>query len=119
MKSIVSWSDGKDSTATIILAHEHGIKIDQIIFCEVMFDKNISGEIPEKMDFVRNKAIPIFEKWGYKTEILHYGKTYIDTFFQLRTSRSKYAGKRIDFPMASRCYMNDAKREPIKKFYRE
>lgn len=40
-------------------------------------------------------------------------------FFQIRTERSKWSGKRIGFPMTGRCYMNDAKREPIKKFYRE
>lgn len=71
------------------------------------------------MDFVKNKAKPLFEEWGYKVEILHYQKTYIDTFFQIRTKRSKWSGKRIGFPMPGKCYMNDAKREPIKKFYRE
>ena len=49
MKYYVSWSGGKDSTATIILAHLHNIPIDGIIFSEVMFDKSrgISGELPE------------------------------------------------------------------------
>lgn len=36
---IVSWSGGKDSTATIILAHELGIKIDLIIISLIWFDK--------------------------------------------------------------------------------
>ena len=53
MKNIISWSGGKDSTATVILAHEHNIKIDHIIFCEVMFDKKTTGEMPEKMEFVK------------------------------------------------------------------
>lgn len=33
--------------ATIILAHEKGYPLDEIIFSEVMFDENISGELPE------------------------------------------------------------------------
>ncbi|WP_251208163.1 adenine nucleotide alpha hydrolase family protein [Acetatifactor aquisgranensis] len=119
MKNIISWSGGKDSTTTVILAHEHNIKIDHIIFCEVMFDKKTTGEMPEKMEFVKNKAKPLFEEWGYQVDILHYPKTYIDIFFQIRTKRSKWSGKRIGFPMAGKCYMNAAKREPIKKFYRE
>ena len=119
MKYIASWSGGKDSTATIILAHEHNIRIDNIIFCEVMFDEKTTGELPEKIDFVKNRAKPLFEEWGYKVDILHYKKTYMDTFFQIRTERSKWSGKRIGFPMAGKCYMNEAKRKPIKKFYRE
>ena len=43
-KCIASFSGGKDSTATVILAHEHGEPLDIIIFSEVMFDENTSGE---------------------------------------------------------------------------
>ena len=71
MKYIASWSGGKDSTASIILAHENNEPLDLIIFSEVMFDKNISGELPEHIEFIKNKCIPLFESWGYKTKILH------------------------------------------------
>lgn len=71
MKYIASWSGGKDSTASIILAHEHNEPLDLIIFSEVMFDENISGELPEHIDFIKNKAIPVFESWGYEVKILH------------------------------------------------
>lgn len=70
MKYIASWSGGKDSTASIILAHEHGEPLDLIIFSEVMFDREISGELPEHIDFIKNKAIPLFEEWGYETKIV-------------------------------------------------
>ena len=46
MRYIASWSGGKDSTATIILAHLHNEPLDTIIFAEVMFDKETSGELP-------------------------------------------------------------------------
>ena len=48
MRFVASWSGGKDSTASIILAHEHNEPLDAIVFSEVMFDlKNkISGENP-------------------------------------------------------------------------
>lgn len=36
---VICWSGGKDSTATVILAHKNNIKIDYIIMSEVMFDK--------------------------------------------------------------------------------
>lgn len=30
-----------------------------------MFDNEISGELPEHIDFIKNKAIPVFESWEY------------------------------------------------------
>ena len=63
MKHIVSWSGGKDSTATIILAHEHGLPIDLIIIALVWFDRKrgIYGEHPEHIKWVFEYAIPLFE----------------------------------------------------------
>ena len=62
MNTLCFWSGGKDSTASIILAHIHHLPITEIVFCEVMFDKsrNISGEIPEHIDFIRNIAMNTF-----------------------------------------------------------
>lgn len=42
MTYICSCSGGKDSVATIILAHEKGYPLDEVIFSEVMFDENCS-----------------------------------------------------------------------------
>lgn len=40
MNTLCFWSGGKDSTASIILAHIHHLPITEIVFCEVMFDKS-------------------------------------------------------------------------------
>lgn len=91
MKYIASWSGGKDSTASIILAHENNEPLDLIIFSEVMFDKNISGELPEHIDFIKNKCISLFESWEYEVKILRSDKTYMDCFHH-RTIRGKNLG---------------------------
>lgn len=52
-KYIASCSGGKDSTANIILAYENNEPLDLIIFSEVMYDKNISGELPEHIEFIK------------------------------------------------------------------
>lgn len=122
MKYIASWSGGKDSTASIILAHENNEPLDLIIFSEVMFDKNISGELPEHIDFIKNKCIPLFECWGYETKILHAENTYMDCFHKivnkpLRNLQNK--GKKRGFPMAGRCNINrDCKLKPMHRFYK-
>lgn len=122
MKYIASWSGGKDSTASIILAHEHNEPLDLIIFSEVMFDENISGELPEHIDFIKNRAIPVFESWGYEVKILHANKTYLDCFYQIQ-KRSRVPdriGKRWGFPMTGKCMINSqCKIWQIKKFWKE
>lgn len=118
MKYIASWSGGKDSTASIILAHEHNEPLDLIIFSEVMFDENTSGELPEHIDFIKNKAIPKFEEWGYETKILHSEKSYIERFYGfLSRGKRKGNGQRRGFPMAMKCDINKScKIEPIRNF---
>lgn len=120
MKYIASWSGGKDSTASIILAHENGEPLDLIIFSEVMFDENISGEMPEHIDFIKNKAIPVFREWGYETKILHTNKTYTENFFREPTRGKRVnSGLRIGFPMAMKCDINKSiKIKAIKEFYK-
>lgn len=119
MKYIASWSGGKDSTASIILAHEHNEPLDLIIFSEVMFDENVSGELPEHIDFIKNKAIPVLEEWGYEVRILHSQKTYLDCFHHVAT-KGKRIGKKLGFPMSGKCIINrDCKMPQIRKFLKE
>lgn len=123
MRFFHSWSGGKDSTAGVILDHIHGLPPSTIVFSEVMFDKKrgISGELPEHIDFVKNKAKPLFESWGYTVEILHAEKDYLDLFYHVR-ERSKYPeriGKRVGFVQGGRCAANsELKIKPIHDFYK-
>lgn len=119
MKYIASFSGGKDSTATVILAHENNEPLDLIIFSEVMFDKNTSGELLEHIDFIKNKAFPLFESWGYETKILHSDKTYMDCFHHVAT-KGKRIGKKLGFPMSGKCIINrECKMRQIRKFLKE
>ena len=118
---IICWPGGNSSTAMRILAHENNIKIDKIIMSEVMFDikNNISNEDEEHMEFVRNVAIPKFEKWGYKVEILHDKEDYLSLFFK-KIIRGKRVGKLTGFPIGGKCILNDrCKMRPIKQFLKE
>ena len=121
MEYIASFSGGKDSMATIILAHEHNEPLDLIIFSEVMFDKDTSGELPEHIAFIREKCIPLFEEWGYKFQVLRAEKTYCDVFYHtLKKSKvPERIGKKAGFPMAGKCWANrELKIKPIKDFYK-
>ena len=107
MRYLYSWSGGKDSTAAIILSHIHNLPPSTVIFSEVMFDKKrgISGELPEHIDFIKNRAIPVFEEWGYTVEILHATKDYLDCFHQIITKSKNPLrnGRKSGFPIGGMC----------------
>lgn len=119
MEYVASCSFGKDSIATVILAKEHNEPLDGIVYCEVMFDENISAELPKHKNFIYNKAIPIFESWGYKVTVLRSDKTYLDCFYHVAT-KGKRAGKMLGFPMSGKCVINrDCKLKPIKEYWKQ
>lgn len=121
MKYIASCSFGKDSIATILLTREHNEPLDEIVYCEVMFDKDISGELPEHRDFIYSKAIPTFESWGYKVVVLRSKNTYIDLFYRVvgNSKTESRNGKIRGFPANMGCYMNSgAKIPPIREYWK-
>lgn len=124
MQYFHSWSGGKDSTASIILDHIHGLPSSKIIFSEMMFDRKrgISGELPEHIRFVRDQAKPLFESWGYEVEMIHAEKDYLDCFYQ-PTQRSRVPeriGKYGGWPIGGCCKINrDLKIPPIRSYFKK
>ena len=106
--------------ATAILALEHGEPLDLAVYCEVMFDKDISGEVPEHRDFVYNKMIPFLESKGVPVHVVRGNKTYVDSYYHViqNPKNPKNIGKRRGFPIAGRCAINrDCKKTPMGKFF--
>ena len=86
-----------------------------------MFDENISGELPEHIEFI-HKTKKVFEEWGYTVLILHSDCTYMDCFNTvIKKSRvPDRIGKKYGFPLAGRCAINSrCKIKPIKNFYKK
>lgn len=72
---IASCSGGKDSVATILLAAEKNEPLDEVIYSEVMFDQEISGEVPEHRDFIHQKLKRFVEnELGCKFTVLRSDK---------------------------------------------
>ena len=119
---IVSWSGGKDSTATIILAHELGLPIDLIIMSVVWFDKSrgIYGENPEHIKWVIEYAKPLFESWGYKVEIITSERDYIYWFNHIitKTKHPERVGKKAGWLLGGKCCLNREKVRPMQKYIR-
>lgn len=119
MKYMAACSFGKDSIATVILAREYNEPLDEVVYCEVMFDDEISGEVPEHRQFIYETAKPIFESWGIKVTILRSQKTYVSNFKHVIT-KGDQAGKIRSFPLCGRCAIQrDCKLPPINKYKRQ
>ena len=120
MKYIASCSFGKDSLAMILTIIEHGLPLDEVVYCEVMFDDTISGEYPEHADFIHNKAIPILELvYGLKVRVLHSDKTYKGEFTRIKV-KGKYKGHLVGFPVQRGPWCNsELKMRPIRAYNRE
>ena len=83
---IAACSGGKDSVATILLAAQHGDPLDEVVFSEVMFDQNTTGEVPEHRDFIYDRLKPfcekelgvkLFEKNGHKITLTQFGEEFL------------------------------------------
>ena len=128
MRHVISWSGGKDSTATCILFHQHEKELLKegddvvILFAEVMFDKKngISGHNPDIIDFIHEKK-KIFESWGYNVEILHAEKDYLDIFYHKlkRSPDPKRVGLTHGFVPSGICAVKrDCKLKPINDWFK-
>ena len=118
MKHIASCSFGKDSLATVLLALEHGEPLDEVVYCEVMFDEYTSGEVPEHRDFIEDSAIPFLEKNGVRVVRLLSPVTYIQSFYRV-LQKGASAGKLNAWPLCGRCCIQrDCKLPPIKAYKR-
>lgn len=116
MRYIASCSFGKDSLGTILLAQKYGEPLDEAVYCEVMFDQNISGEVPEHRDFIYGKGIPALERMGVKVTVLRSEKTYLDLFTG-RITRGSKKGMLRSFPVCGRCAVQrDCKLKPIRRY---
>ena len=123
MKRFLSWSGGKDSSASIVLCYEKGIPLDGVIFSEVMFDhsRGISGENPKHIKWVYEIAKPTIEKIGYPVIIVRDKEDYLSLFNHC-IEKSKVAernGKKAGWLLGGMCAANNRlKMRPLREFFK-
>ena len=114
-KHILSCSFGKDSIATALLALQHGEPLDELVYCEVMFSEEISGELPEHNRFIHETAIPYFEQRGIPTRFC--APKDLPILLYHVVTRGKTKGMLSGFPLSGRCTIQrDCKLPPIKAY---
>lgn len=121
---VVLWSGGKDSTATLILAHEKGEPIDLVLMSLMWFDKKrgIPAENKKHLAWVMNYAKPLIESWGYKVKFVSSDKDYIYWFYKIRQSSEMHPetiGKYYGFVLGGSCKMQGEKALPAQRYLRQ
>lgn len=117
--TVLAWSGGKDSTASIIIAKWREVRIDKVIISLPMFDqeRRIYADHPRHVEWVFNRAKPTIESWGFPVQVVTGEHDYL-YWFNRRKYRSKYPeqnGLKYGFVIPGMCKMNGEKVNPIRK----
>lgn len=117
MKYVASCSFGKDSLAMLIKIRELGLPLDEVIYCEIMFDDNLSGETPEMYNFIKKAEKILKDKFNIKVTHLK-GISFKEQFYKIK-KRGNHIGDNYGFPYVIGSWCNSRlKIEPIKKYFR-
>lgn len=74
----ISWSGGKDSTSTILIALENKIPIKTIKYVNMRFDDTLTSHLPEDENKIKS-IINTFKMWGLNVEIIEV-PSYMDMY---------------------------------------
>lgn len=117
--NIFSLSFGKDSMATLILAAEQGIPIDHVIYCDIRFNNNISGEHPTMAEWISTAEKRLKDLFGIKVDHAYSGVTFYQQFFKEK-EKGKHVGDIYGFPHVCTPWCNSLlKLQAISRYYRQ
>lgn len=114
---VVSWSGGKDSTATILLMLKFKIPISKVIYVRMMYTDDIAATLPVMTEFV-DKSIERLKRMGVLVEVVKSSKNAKDLAYA-RYTRAKNPSKNgkpygIAAFMRGHCKFTDCKQTTIK-----
>lgn len=95
--NVFSLSFGKDSMATLILAAEQGIPIDRVMYCEIRFNDEISGEHPLMAEWIPTAESRLKELFGITVDHAYSGVTFVEQFYKVK-QKGKHIGDNYAFP---------------------
>ena len=95
--NIFSLSFGKDSMATLILAAKQGIPIDRVMYCDIRFSPDISGEHPLMAEWIPTAEARLKEVFGVTVDHAYSGVTFIEQFHRVKR-RGNHIGDIYGYP---------------------
>lgn len=117
MKYIASCSFGKDSLAMLIKIKELGLPLDEVIYCEIMFDDKISGEMPLMAEWIPTAEKILKEKFDITVKHIR-GISFKEQFYTKKI-RGKHIGDIYGYPYIIQAWCTERlKLKPLRKYYK-
>lgn len=114
--NIFNLSLGKDSMATLLLAIELGIPIDRVMYCEIRFNDEISGEHPLMAEWIPTAERRLKELFGITVDHAYSGVSFEEQFYKVK-QKGNHVGDRYGFPYVVGAWCNDRlKLQAISKY---
>ena len=114
--NIFNLSFGKDSMATLILAAEQGIPIDRVMYCEIKFNDEISGEHPLMAEWIPTAEKRLKKLFGVTVDHAYSGVSFYEQFYKVK-QKGNHIGELYGFPYVIGAWCNDRlKLQAIKKY---
>lgn len=103
--NIFNLSFGKDSMATLILAAEQGIPIDRVMYCDIRFSPELSGEHPVMAEWIPTAEKRLKELFGVTVDHAYSGVSFQEQFYKV-IAKGNRAGERYGFPLVIGSWCN-------------
>lgn len=116
--NVFNLSFGKDSMATLLLAIEQGIPIDHVMYCDIRFSDEISGEHPLMAEWIPTAEKRLKELFGITVDHAYCGYTFCDEFYR-KLTKGKFVGAIRGFPMVQGAWRNSMKVIASRNYYRQ
>lgn len=104
--NVFNLSFGKDSTATLLLAIEQGIPIDRVMYCDIRFNNEISGEHPIMAEWIPTAEKRLKKLFGVTVDHAYSGVSFEEQFYKVKQKGNR-VGDRYGFPYVVGAWCND------------
>lgn len=105
MKYIAFLSFGKDSMATLIEIVRRGLPLDEVVYVDIRYSKEISGEHPKMAEWIPTAEKIILNEFGIKVRHLTAKYAFKDTFYRQKI-KGKHIGDIYGFPCIISAWCN-------------
>ena len=105
--NIFNLSFGKDSMATLILTVENNIPIDRVMYCDIKFSPDMSGEHPIMAAWIPTAEKRLHELFGITVEHAYSGISFSEQFYtKKKRIGTKHYGEIYGFPYLISAWCN-------------
>lgn len=116
MKYVLSLSFGKDSMAFLIEVLKRHLPLHYVIFCDIKFDANTSGEHPLMAEWIPQAEKTLKDKFGVEVIHLTAKKNFTEQFYTVK-QKGNHNGRLYGYPYTIGAWCNARlKLNPINDF---